>query len=138
VLQALAVGKSDEPHDAQRSYTGSADPIGSLVMAHLRRVRAQGRRCSARDNDRKPVSFGDRDRAACIGRAVVREYYADHFLPAIPPDLEGDAMSQGAFMLPRAALELGNPTATAIPAERSNSRVNIANATRFYPPETLP
>ena len=41
-------------------------------------------------------------------------------------------------MLPRAALEFGNPTATAIPAERSHSRVNIANATRFYPPETLP
>ena len=38
---------------------------------------------------------------ACIGRAAVREYYADHFLSAIPPDLEGDAMSQGAFMLPR-------------------------------------
>jgi len=68
----------------------------------------------------------------------VREYYADHFLPVIPRDLEGDAMSQGAFMLPRAALELGNPTATAIPAERSNSRVNIANVTRFYLPETLP
>jgi hypothetical protein len=34
-------------------------------------------------------------------------------------------MRQGAFMLPHAALELGNPTATAIPAERSNSRVNI-------------
>src|SRR6516162_497010 len=50
-------------------------------------------------------------RTACIGRAAVREYYADHFLSAIPPDLEGDAMRQGAFMLPRAALELGNPTA---------------------------
>jgi carboxymethylenebutenolidase len=25
---------------------------------------------------------------ACIGRAAVREYYADQFLPAIPPDLE--------------------------------------------------
>jgi hypothetical protein len=35
-------------------------------------------------------------------------------------------------------LELDNPTATAIPAERSNSRVNIANVTRFYLPETLP
>jgi hypothetical protein len=47
-------------------------------------------------------------------------------------------MRQGAFMLPHGELELGNPTATAIPAERSNLRVSIANATRFYPPETLP
>ena len=52
---------------------------------------------------------------ACTGRAAVREYYADQFLPAIPPDPEGDAMRQGAFMLPRAALELSNPTARAIP-----------------------
>jgi carboxymethylenebutenolidase len=31
---------------------------------------------------------------ACIGRAAVREYYADHFLPAIPPDLELTSLSQ--------------------------------------------
>ena len=31
---------------------------------------------------------------ACIGRAAVREYYADHFLPAIPPDLELESLSQ--------------------------------------------
>src|SRR5262249_29862829 len=31
---------------------------------------------------------------ACIGRAAVREYYADHFLPAIPPDLELASLSQ--------------------------------------------
>ena len=31
---------------------------------------------------------------ACIGRAAVREYYANHFLPAIPPDLELESLSQ--------------------------------------------
>ena len=31
---------------------------------------------------------------ACVGRAAVREYYADHFLPAIPPDLELASLSQ--------------------------------------------
>ena len=31
---------------------------------------------------------------ACTGRAAVREYYADHFLPAIPPDLELKSLSQ--------------------------------------------
>ena len=31
---------------------------------------------------------------ACTGRAAVREYYADHFLPAIPPDLELESLSQ--------------------------------------------
>jgi carboxymethylenebutenolidase len=31
---------------------------------------------------------------ACVGRAAVREYYADHFLPAIPPDLELESLSQ--------------------------------------------
>ena len=31
---------------------------------------------------------------ACVGRAAVREYYADHFLPAIPPDLELASFSQ--------------------------------------------
>ena len=31
---------------------------------------------------------------ACIGRAAVREYYADHFLPAVPPDLELESLSQ--------------------------------------------
>jgi carboxymethylenebutenolidase len=31
---------------------------------------------------------------ACVGRAAVREYYADHFLPAIPPDLELQSLSQ--------------------------------------------
>jgi carboxymethylenebutenolidase len=31
---------------------------------------------------------------ACIGRAAVREYYADQFLPAIPPDLELASLSQ--------------------------------------------
>ena len=31
---------------------------------------------------------------ACAGRAAVREYYADHFLPAIPPDLELESLSQ--------------------------------------------
>jgi carboxymethylenebutenolidase len=30
----------------------------------------------------------------CIGRAAVREYYADHFMPAIPPDLELTSLSQ--------------------------------------------
>jgi carboxymethylenebutenolidase len=29
-----------------------------------------------------------------IGRAAVREYYADHFLPYIPPDLEITSLSQ--------------------------------------------
>ena len=31
---------------------------------------------------------------ACVGRAAVREQYADHFLPAIPPDLELASLSQ--------------------------------------------
>ena len=31
---------------------------------------------------------------ACIGRAAVREYYANQFLPAIPPDLELESLSQ--------------------------------------------
>jgi carboxymethylenebutenolidase len=31
---------------------------------------------------------------ACLGRAAVREYYADHFLTAIPPDLELTSLSQ--------------------------------------------
>jgi carboxymethylenebutenolidase len=31
---------------------------------------------------------------ACVGRAAVRQYYADHFLPAIPPDLELESLSQ--------------------------------------------
>src|SRR5215469_16648374 len=31
---------------------------------------------------------------ACVGRAAVREYYANHFLPAIPPDLELESLSQ--------------------------------------------
>jgi carboxymethylenebutenolidase len=31
---------------------------------------------------------------ACVGRAAVREYYADHFLSAIPPDLELASLSQ--------------------------------------------
>jgi carboxymethylenebutenolidase len=31
---------------------------------------------------------------ACVGRAAVREQYADHFLPAIPPDLELQSLSQ--------------------------------------------
>src|SRR5215831_10831042 len=31
---------------------------------------------------------------ACVGRAAVREYYADHFLPVIPPDLELESLSQ--------------------------------------------
>ena len=31
---------------------------------------------------------------ACIGRAAVREYYANHFLPAIPSDLELQSLSQ--------------------------------------------
>ena len=31
---------------------------------------------------------------ACIGRAAVHEYYANHFLPAIPADLELDSLSQ--------------------------------------------
>ena len=31
---------------------------------------------------------------ACVGRAAVREQYADHFLPAIPPDLELESLSQ--------------------------------------------
>ena len=31
---------------------------------------------------------------ACTGRAAVREYYADHFMPAIPPDLELTSLSQ--------------------------------------------
>jgi carboxymethylenebutenolidase len=31
---------------------------------------------------------------ACIGRAAVHEYYANHFLPAIPPDLELESLSQ--------------------------------------------
>jgi carboxymethylenebutenolidase len=30
----------------------------------------------------------------CIGRAAVREYYATQFLPAIPPDLELESLSQ--------------------------------------------
>jgi carboxymethylenebutenolidase len=31
---------------------------------------------------------------ACVGRAAVREQYADHFLPAIPLDLELASLSQ--------------------------------------------
>jgi len=31
---------------------------------------------------------------ACVGRAAVRQYYADHFLPAVPPDLELQSLSQ--------------------------------------------
>jgi carboxymethylenebutenolidase len=31
---------------------------------------------------------------ACIGREAVHEYYAVHFLPAIPPDLELESLSQ--------------------------------------------
>src|SRR6516165_1358956 len=31
---------------------------------------------------------------ACVGRAAVRQYYADHFLPAVPPDLELESLSQ--------------------------------------------
>jgi len=31
---------------------------------------------------------------ACVGKAAVREYYADHFLPAIPSDLELQSLSQ--------------------------------------------
>jgi carboxymethylenebutenolidase len=31
---------------------------------------------------------------ACVGRTAVREYYAYHFLPAIPPDLELESLSQ--------------------------------------------
>ena len=31
---------------------------------------------------------------ACIGRAAVREDYANQFLPAIPPDLELESLSQ--------------------------------------------
>jgi carboxymethylenebutenolidase len=31
---------------------------------------------------------------AFVGRAAVRAYYADHFLPAIPPDLELESLSQ--------------------------------------------
>ena len=31
---------------------------------------------------------------ACIGRAAVHEYYANQFLPAIPPDLELESLSQ--------------------------------------------
>jgi carboxymethylenebutenolidase len=31
---------------------------------------------------------------ACIGREPVREYYANQFLPAIPPDLELESLSQ--------------------------------------------
>jgi carboxymethylenebutenolidase len=31
---------------------------------------------------------------ACIGRAAVHEYYANRFLPAIPPDLELESLSQ--------------------------------------------
>jgi len=31
---------------------------------------------------------------ACVGRTAVREYYADHFLPAIPSDLELQSLSQ--------------------------------------------
>ena len=31
---------------------------------------------------------------ACVGRAAVREYYANQFLPAIPPDLELESLSQ--------------------------------------------
>ena len=31
---------------------------------------------------------------ACIGGASVHEYYANHFLPAIPPDLELASLSQ--------------------------------------------
>ena len=31
---------------------------------------------------------------SCVGRAAVREYYADHFLSAIPPDLELASLSQ--------------------------------------------
>jgi len=31
---------------------------------------------------------------ACVGRAAVREQYADHFLPEIPPDLELESLSQ--------------------------------------------
>jgi carboxymethylenebutenolidase len=31
---------------------------------------------------------------ACVGRGAVREYYADHFLPAIPPDLDLESLSQ--------------------------------------------
>jgi carboxymethylenebutenolidase len=31
---------------------------------------------------------------ACIGRAAVHEYYANQFLPAIPPDLELQSLSQ--------------------------------------------
>jgi hypothetical protein len=46
-----------------------------------------------------------------------------------PPAAEGDAMTQEVFMLPCAELEVANRTATVIPAEESNSRVNIANLT---------
>src|SRR5215472_3628770 len=31
---------------------------------------------------------------ACIGRAAVYEYYANQFLPAIPPDLQIESLSQ--------------------------------------------
>ena len=31
---------------------------------------------------------------ACVGRAAVSEYYTNHFLPAIPPDLELESLSQ--------------------------------------------
>jgi carboxymethylenebutenolidase len=31
---------------------------------------------------------------ACIGRAAVHRYYANQFLPAIPPDLELESLSQ--------------------------------------------
>jgi carboxymethylenebutenolidase len=31
---------------------------------------------------------------ACVGRAAVREFYADHFLPQIPPDLEIVSLSR--------------------------------------------
>jgi carboxymethylenebutenolidase len=31
---------------------------------------------------------------ACIGRAAVHDYYANHFLPAMAPDLELESLSQ--------------------------------------------
>jgi carboxymethylenebutenolidase len=31
---------------------------------------------------------------ACVGRAAVHEYYANQFLPALPPDLELQSLSQ--------------------------------------------
>ena len=55
---------------------------------------AERYRRSARDNDRNPHVLLIASGVVRVGRAAVREFYADKFLPNIPPDLEITTLSQ--------------------------------------------